>query len=384
MSKQFRTVAIRGAYGLGNFGDDALMYAACTIAEDVFKPKCIVFLCRASGYIHGIVPEARVVESASECPGVVDIVLYGGGTQFYSFPLTARTSAMVSARKCRRVVEHPVFAMKTAYRKIRGLCGRGQRPRIVALGIGVGPFEIKCPEMVNTQSVFRGMDYIFVRDVDSFELCKRWGCANVTLGADLCYFPGLWDVQSGSVSDCCGVNSVRRIGVIPRDWPHTEKGNAYVQPLLHVVQQLRLAGREVEYVFFSQRSEQEWAKRLRDRNEVATTWVPDTSTLSDFLRMLSRYDVLITARYHGAVFASLLGKPVVCIDVEEKLRLVSELLLKGARLWTFPFEPKQCLCDVQRIEETYGDAVACLNGVVSEQRKLLKRCIDELRCVMQE
>ena len=120
--------------------------------------------------------------------------------------------------------------------------------------------------------------------------------------------------------------NLNRIGVIVRDWGHNHEGNSYTEPLFRTIDSLRREGKTVEFISFSATSDGEWIKRLKDRNEFITVWNPESESISSFLGFLSKYDLFITARYHGAVFASILRKPTVAIEIEKKLALVSDLL----------------------------------------------------------
>ena len=143
--------------------------------------------------------------------------------------------------------------------------------------------------------------------------------------------PGLWNVDDHELRVNCNTKGeIRKVVVIPRDWPHTTLGDSYTDSLFQVVRELRNAGKKVEFIFFA--NDIEWTRRLKDKNERFIAWNPEKFTIFEFIKMLSDYDAFITARYHGAVFASILKKPVVCIEVEQKLRLVADLFDVGARL----------------------------------------------------
>ena len=220
------------------------------------------------------------------------------------------------------------------------------------------------------------MGYVAVRDIYSYRLCQEWGCKNVSLRSDLCYLPGLWQ---GYKSNYCNEtnNKIDRIGVIVRDWKHTYEGDSYAKPLFCTIDYLRRAGKTVEFISFSAKSDIEWIKRLKDRNENITVWCPESDSISSFLRFLSSYDLFITSRYHGAIFASILRKPTVAIEIENKLKLVSDLLSDGARLWTYPFNAAQCLEHIAEFERNYSKSVNCIDEVVKEQMRLASRMADD-------
>lgn len=377
LKEQTKTIVIKGAYGCGNFGDDALMLAAYEIVKRSFDSESIIFVCRDSDYIQKIIPDAKIFPQNSMEVKNADIIVYGGGTQFYSFPLTSKRGVRILFSRIMRNAIRPIRLGQKVFRKITKTSLLSSNSRGVAIGIGIGPFVENCKYMHRIKELFTCMDYVAVRDCDSYDLCKQWGLHNVSLRADLCYLPGLWKVDASELSRDNTKREMRKIGVIPRDWPHTVEGDSYAEPLFQVVQELRTAGKKVEFISFASRSDIEWAKRLKDKDEQFKTWNSEKCTISEFMELLFGYDAFITARYHGAVFASILGKPVVCIEVEQKLRLVSELFGDGARLWTYPFSASECLRHISNLEGDYSEALQCLSRVVKESGALVEKMIDE-------
>lgn len=90
MHQSIRTIAIKSHYDFTNYGDDALMVVAFEIGMRAFPSQKIVFLCHDASYIQRILPVAKVILPNFKYRGVVDIVIYGGGIQFHSFPLTGQ------------------------------------------------------------------------------------------------------------------------------------------------------------------------------------------------------------------------------------------------------------------------------------------------------
>lgn len=372
--EQAKRIAIKGGYGQGNFGDDALMIAVYEITKRVFDSESIIkFVCQDVNYISKILP---VVNSVSHDPNFAksaDVLVYGGGTQFYSFPLTVDNRRMFALySRIARNVRRPFQLVQNLQQKMIV-----SNQRVIAIGIGLGPFIENCRIMRIAKKLFSCMEYIAVRDIYSYELCMEWGCNNVTIRSDLCYLPGLWNTSVSNLQLGNKRDQVRRIGIIVRDWPHTNEGDSYMTSLFQVVKELRSGGKEVEFVLFRNRNDSIWGKRLRDMNERHIYWEPEKCSISEFLVLLSNFDVFITARYHGAIFSSILGKPVVCIEVEQKLRLVSDLFGEGARLWTYPFSTSDCLRHISDLEFDYLGAVECLARVVKEQSSLVERLIVE-------
>jgi len=382
MKRTQMTVAIKGGYGCSNFGDDALMIAAFEITKRVFDSASIVFHCKYSDYIQRILPGAKVAPPNKINGKDADIVVYGGGTQFYSFPLTTQKGIRSLFKRVARNARSPVRLGQKLFQKMVTLSFPPLNARIIAIGIGLGPFVENSSCERWTKNLFAQMGYIAVRDVYSYDVCKNWGCSNVVLRSDLCYLPGLWKACVPVSRTDNKPGEIRKVGIIVRDWPHSYEGNSYAVPLFEVVDELRSSGKEVEFISFSERSDWQWARHLKEKNEQLYTWSPEKCTIPEFMELLSSYDAFITARYHGAVFASILGKPVVCVEVEQKLRLVSELFAGGARLWTHPFNATDCIKHVEELERKYSMAVRCLDAVLETQSTLANKMVNDIELFM--
>lgn len=380
MSISLKKIAIKGAYGRGNFGDDMLMLATYKIVRKVFDSASIILICPESNFIRKMIPNAKLVSEIRY--EEADIFIYGGGTQFYSFPLTNRKNARFLLRYIVNYLKNLDYLIKKIiYIFYKLLFPKKINTKVVAIGVGLGPFIDNSSRFFKSKKIFKAMDYIAVRDIQSYELCKEWACTNLYLRSDLCYLPDLLKEYVCNVGIKNKLEKLKRVGIIVRDWPHTNEGNCYAEPLFKVVDELRSVGKEVEFILFHQTSDKQWIKRLKDRHEPFIAWNPEHEDISCFITRLSTYDVFITARYHGAVFASILGKPVVCIEIEQKLRLVADLFGCGARLWRYPFNTLDCLEYIVDFEISYSNSVQCLDRVVEEQCALVEKMILELRCL---
>lgn len=373
MKESAGVVAVKGGYGYGNFGDDAMMLVVYAVVSEAFPSSKIVFICKDAAYIKRFIPGSSILE----CKNVNDIdcrfLIYGGGTQFYSFPRTTRSWAFRILRKARNPLQ---IAREFVLMLAKAVVPSPAR-EVFGLGIGAGPFIENHTSIKETRRLLRNMSYISVRDISSYNFCRDSGCRNVTLRSDLCYLPGFWE-SLGIRPTSSNHRAIQKIGIIVRDWPHTIHGDSYATPALEVATRLRNEGKEVTFILFS-KSDRAWRKRLSESNTIPITWDPDKQTVADFLKSLLEFDLFITARYHGAVFASILCKPIVCIEVEQKLRLVSKLIGEGSRLWSYPFQASDCLSMISDIEREYVKAVKALMLSVGVQNNLATRMINEFR-----
>jgi polysaccharide pyruvyl transferase WcaK-like protein len=368
-------LCIRGGYGYGNFGDDALMVAVHQVAARLCPAQETGYLCRPASYLRTLVPEARVLRLRDRDPLAVRLLLFGGGTQFYSFPPSGRQRGFVT--RARRILREPrLLPRKVAQRLVP------TRPKelpdhadtIAALGVGVGPFVTGSAGETQTRELFAKMRYVSVRDARSYELCRQWGVKNLHHHADLCFWP---DFQAAHVSASMRENRrIRRLGLIVRDWPHSEEGDSYHQSLLAVADGLHRAGKAADFILFAGRHERIWLKRLKATKSHVVCWNPETDSIRTFVQRLASYDLFLTARYHGAIFATLLEKPAICIGVEPKLGLFADVLGAAGRCWKYPFDASECLRLIGEIDADYSGVTAQVRDTKRRQSTLACRMVD--------
>jgi len=365
---------IRGAYGEGNFGDDVLMVACHGLLRRIYAADEIAFRFASQpseserAYVERLLPGINIIRF--EADASAELVVWGGGTQFYSFSGTRTVTPFY--RKALAGLLDPKKAYNYLVRKTFN--GKyNSRQRFAALGVGIGPFVSGSAEEGYTRDLFSCMDFVAVRDDDSMRLCQTWNVTKAALRSDLCFLPGVWwPEQIQAIGSSC---QERQIGIIVRDWPHDAAGAAYDAPLLSAVGNLRKAGYAVSFIIFRADGDSGWVKTLNANGESFLSWKPASQSIADFLGMLNGFDCFLTARYHGALFGALLGKSVICIEVEPKLRLVSELL--GCHLWKQPFEASNCIALIEETFQNYDDIQDRILEAVRGQRELAASMMQE-------
>lgn len=207
----------------GNLGDDLILCSLVDKLQSVLDPNEITFLS------HGIPLEwdaisarldwsvkPRGVGFSREIPGGLshsklfadnDLVMFGGGGLLQNL----------------HSVNEPMHWM--------GFLPRGDsRPRIVAIGLGLGPFN---PRWVQTlRDLGSPFDLCYVRDEDSFALATRdlaW--KNVRLSADLVDEPFLSEVvRTAPAEEAPNGGGTPVLGVALREWPAIDS-NAIVSEI---------------------------------------------------------------------------------------------------------------------------------------------------------
>ena len=364
MKKEKRnTILIKGAFGEGNFGDDALMTVIYNLLEEKVKNSEITFSCKNQEYFKSLFHGCDLSFSKNQNE---DIIVWGGGTQWFGFEGKAQKNL---SRKTKQFIKKILLKFVHKTQNSHSLQKEGFSKKQIALGVGFGPFEKGIGEK-KAQEIYTQLSAIFVRDPKSYQICKKWGGDKLLIKAtDLCYL----DSYLPKIKQTHSTQENIRIGIIVRDWIHTSRGASYMNPLLNVVDQLRASQKNVDFILFSKNKDLIWEKTLQDRGEKPIFWDPSQSSIETFMKELSKYDVFISARYHGAIFASLLSKPVICIEIEPKLELIARRLEKGAYGWKYPFLPKKCISSLSKILNNYEETIATIEKKVAEEREIAKK-----------
>lgn len=363
-------IIILGGYGLRNFGDDALMYVLHKKLSLYYDEIDIAYICTPDSYLKQIVNTSTVFDIRKNNSFDTEILLYGGGTQFYSFqPKKSFLYRLLQNLK------HPFSLSKKIIKKINRRDNKKKNlvNKTAAIGIGVGPFLPNADHSVemSTKNLFLDMDFIGVRDDYSFNKCKEWGIANVQQYSDLCYLmEHEFEFENRKIS-----HGVKKVGIIVRDWNQTDEGAAYYTKITPLISRLSQLGYNANIIIFSQKRDSYWLKELKDNNVLI--WNPDKNSIQEFITKLDEYDLFVTARYHGAVFSTLLGKPFVSISVEQKLDMVSDLYKNGSKKWLYPFDVDECVDYVKEIDENYNKFKKAVDKITLEQKKLAKNMLQD-------
>jgi len=366
-------VLIKGAYGVGNLGDDMLMIACNSLIKKVISEEKTAVLSHNAKYLKRLLPDTLFIPISS-CAIRCDLLVFGGGTQFFSFPLTKKAK-MFSLNQITLTIKSPLKTLKKIYERYI-LKYRVFPQKYAALGLGFGPFIAESVEEIKTKKLLKKTDFIAVRDINSLEICRNWGIKNALLRTDLCFIPEIFDIiydyQERPSS------SKKRIGVIVRDWPHSSEGNSYIIPIQEAIKELRSLGFEMQYVLFNKR-DKKWIETLINDRESFILWEPEKNDMKSFFSELHQFDAFITARYHGAVFSAILKKPVICIEIEPKLYHISKLLENGSELWNLPFNSHHLVNLSVNLFKNYKQRVSHLNNVVNKLRSLALMMEDEFK-----
>jgi polysaccharide pyruvyl transferase WcaK-like protein len=352
---------IAGSYGEGNVGDDALMMAAFAMLKGALGRGGVGICLGANATAETALQTASLLPDATFVPyrsvSGARLAVWGGGTQWCSFNRAGERPS--SFRRTATRLRTPSAALPYALRRL----GENLRPPTysAALGVGIGPFA--GPEHAQSAARrLRSMDFVAVRDDVSRSYCEEWGIRDVVAGADLCFV-----ASDPLVNSRAGAGRKLSVGVVIRDWPHDVAGAAYVEPTRKAVAALRDEGHRIEYVSFAPHKDTEWLRSLRNDREKFVAWNPTMHSVQEFARSLAGYDCVISARYHGAIFAALGGVPVICVEIEPKMRIAAETV--GGLLWRQPFSETELIGLVAALEQDYSKHAARVAAAVAVEKR---------------
>ncbi|MEX6626288.1 polysaccharide pyruvyl transferase family protein [Tenacibaculum salmonis] len=342
-------INIKGAYGEENFGDDLLM----KVFEGFFNQELdsnVDFQGLNAEY-----PES-ILEYYTYMKNKLDdgLLVYGGGTQFFSFSNVNLFSYKGFVLSLKRIVKDVIYneeKITPAY----------------YLGIGLGPFSDSYIER-KTKKALSNAHFIGVRDEISFQYAQKWGI-DVTYGADV-VFSKYFQLPIKMVTP---ENKKKKIGVIVRDWNWTDEGRAYLDKIK------RLKDREdfdVQFIIFSSLKDRFCMEHFKYDDTLI--WNPNLHSIDDFIVKLNQFDVFVSARYHGAIIGTLLSKPVICVEVESKINgLVNDI--PELNLWEQPFEEENLDKLLSKLDYSvdYSKSIEKLSNRANDMLEIFKREINE-------
>jgi polysaccharide pyruvyl transferase WcaK-like protein len=351
-------IAIRGAYGEGNFGDDALMF----YLNKWFKTQGldVTFVGKKNDYVTQFISNQNYVLKEDFHRYKCENLILGGGTQFFSFhKLTIQQSKWVL------LIKNPRDLLKKFVSKIEKaiLYKEINYEHLLSLGIGLGPFIPNSLQVEIAKQKLSSMDFIAVRDNYSYKFSKQCN-SNTYLGTDICFLPGLIDFNKLINTS----QKIKKIGVIVRDWNYTETGDKYMLKLFIEIRELSRLGYEITFIYF--KPELRCQKYFDKLSLPKIEWQPDKESIEEFLFKISGFDLYVSSRFHGIIFGALMNIPGIAIEIEPKLGICKELLGDGVEVWHEPFNDSLVEMiknfDLKRAKQALHDEVSKQNIKANE------------------
>lgn len=308
-----KSFLLRGNYAEGNFGDDALAVAA----ERLLMPHARRIL--TDGEVAYKDPQLDRALPRKGNDERFDAIVYGGGTQFFSFEYNQAEGPSSLSHRLLRKLTHPSSLIES-YRARRKLSIESRTP-LMAIGFGVGPFVENDPAERAVAILLKRMKLVWVRDNASMEFCERHGIETALRSSDLCFTTAFTKAVRRPLHTPKTVNAQRQIGLILRDW--RAWNDTYFEAVIEAARRLREQGLEPKFFSLSS-SDVRFLSVLQRNGESAISWRGDAGGLGSFWAAIAQMDLVVTARFHGAVFSVLSETPFLAISIEPKLDSVQQ------------------------------------------------------------
>ncbi|OWP50547.1 polysaccharide pyruvyl transferase family protein [Pseudomonas nitroreducens] len=361
---------IRGAYGPGNLGDDVLLEVCINILLKYFDESKIsvgLYNPKNPGYFSKYRCRFRHISA----PASADLLIYGGGGQFFEFKNSSSTRSII--HKIINTSRHGLNRHDLAKILINKLLRRGNISfkKSASICLGLGPFENSESDSIKHKiSPFLKCDYKSVRDIESFQISEKY-VSGVKTYTDPTFLVNHW-LGSRSI---LRANKGNSIGVILRRWDLSEHGRKAVLNTIEAARLLISSGIVVTLISLYSDYDKELISELNDFNW--KIWDPNKQTPDIFIEDIAKnFDILISTRAHGVLLPAQTGVPSVVIGIEPKLKNIHKLLPNGTLYCDGddPYEifklAKSCLHNRERLERQ-------LKSDVETQKIISEKFLDD-------
>lgn len=370
-------VYIRGAYGPGNLGDDILMVCVINILKKRFKESDI-----AVGVDHPQIAKnfnRHIKWLHIKEPVKADLVVLGGGGQFFSFipPVNKAAPAPSKLARIRKSIRAQTDLKSTLLRLYVGLRGGVDKiyfhQRLAAFCIGLGPFDGGGKQLARAVSVINRCDYISVRDGTSQQHCKTFGKSDVEVYTDPSLLSDLW--ISSKELNAAHLEKGKYLSFILRDWPHDAKGQQFIKAMVQAADALAKRGERVRLVSLYKERDQHLIDKYNTFEWLC--WDAALDTPETFMaKLIVESDVIISARAHGVLLPASLGYPTIAIEIENKLKKVHEMLPRGTTLISTP-DPDVMISTIGEFRKTKAQMADYLQQEIAQRSALAQKAVDD-------
>lgn len=325
-----RTIALRGNYSEANFGDDALLLASHQLL---------------ARHVGRIVIEGQVayhddrltkLDNTFDDCCVYDAIVYGGGTQFFSFDHDAEAKVRPFWLRLMGKLTSPSKLLSSLRARRRSRV-EAQIPKL-SIGFGIGPFPDGGGSVeMAAAGIVKSMALVWVRDKDSAIFCQKHNIPAV-LSSDLCFTKAFGDAVAAPPT--LAGSQKRRVGIVLRDWRSLDDG--FFMAVINATRNLRAL--DVDVVFFSfSPNDLQFRNVLKREGETVVGWERGAISLETYWKDLASMDLIVTARFHGAVFALLSEIPFLTFTIEPKLSLVQDWAPDGHKVTMEPIADSEMI-----------------------------------------
>ena len=307
-------VVLKGYYGKGNFGDDLLAKVLVEYLERQYDADiyCDVDLAK---YSEKLFPNAIFLSSDSSM--TYDLLLLGGGTQFFDFGTYAGVKVIKYWYK--KYLLNP----KNVLLRLSNKKNSFNYTKKIALGIGVGPFHCVESEEDAIKNLSR-YDLVSVRDVNSLKIIENSCLERIHYCADICLTNKV-NLFNSNI-EMVKVPHKFDFGIVLRDWDESNVRGDFNQDIVREFSALVSSKKNKILFFVYSKCDVKLIKLLEKHRVDFVVWDPVATDLSDFVQLHKECKVIISSRYHGLITALKLHKPIVPLVIEPKISAFSKEL----------------------------------------------------------
>lgn len=354
-------VLVAGAYGTGNLGDVVLLTSAVALIRECLPDAPLRVLSARRPFYERLLPGVPFIDGDAILPPRGNLLVYGGGTQFFAFENTD----LATGQRLLSVLRSPTRIVTGLLR--RALKRAGGFRQHAALGVGIGPFAPGSWREEHARQVFEKLGYVAVRDEASLEQCQRWRLSDARLRADLCFTSSNMTALRRTPLPAPRRKS---LAAIVRTWGHSSGGSGYLEPLLATSDELSAEGWDVTFFSFCEPEDAPLNARLRAAGRAVVSWDPLLEDPAAFIARLAAHQVIVSARFHGALFAGLVGKPTITVELEPKLRIAARTLGTPELVWAQPFDGRELRLLISGLESAPDEVEHRVRDAVRRQTEL--------------
>lgn len=345
-----RGVTIKGAYGDANVGDDLLLEMVMDLLKQINPKYEIKIVCKKEKYLTERYKEAKFISLAASRFEKSDIYILGGGTQFFSFVNSNKKNNLSAKLKLytKILLKEPLLIYRFLKSKF---VGNSDYSLKIALGIGIGPFE-SLSDQLSVKNQLEQYNKVFCRDRLSKAYLEQWQVEDYFFGADLC----LTDLfrKKYELKHHRDPNALLQLGIVLRSWNHNEVGNIINDKILNWLSTQNFG--KVTIFLFSKDKDHDLIAKITnlegEQVDKAIIWHPMDYKFEDFYSYLNECDLLLTSRYHAAIFAANLNIPTVCLGIDPKLKALCEEV-NGFYYWNAEDDISDIEKNIENISASY-------------------------------
>lgn len=332
-------IVLKGYFGAGNFGDDILLHVVSGAVKQVTDTPIVLSCSKEASYLrhhsHGPFDIRRHSAPVFDS----HILVYAGGGQFFGFR-QGSTLEFIRQQILRR------FGFKVARQLTAAMGGKrkmaGSTPsHIAAVGVSVGPFVRGSASEYAAALRLGECGHITVRDEASSQQIRRWKLnAAVSCLPDLSFAYRRW---SRSYDDTGARSGRPAIGIILRRWLYSDE--EWVSNLRNAASQLKESGYAVDFVSLCSSDDGPTLNTLAP-TEKLVAYDPERTSIDEFAKQLSEYDLIISGRAHGVFTAAIFNIPCIAIELEPKLTLATNTTSFNSGSWKHPWDAENLVAKV--------------------------------------